>query len=441
MLWVALIGLIVVATAVAVGWRLWNGDSSLLRNTAVADTQITPNADGDSDVTTISYEISRNATVSIYFEDEAGERYYFRQEKPRGVGEYRVQFSGVVDGFMLPDESIQGEVLARLLPDGRYTWTIEATDRQGVVERSQGDLTIAEADPVLPEIRNFTMWPDSRVFSPNRDGIDDRAKPQFGLVKDVEEVRVFLVGADGEEYPISELERDVPANLAGYHVFDYDAGVDEGAPPPPDGTYTVVALARDPEGQQVRVQDTLTIEFGGVPRADVFPPPTGDTLQFDATAVALCDTLTFTITIRNYGATPLRTSGPEPGFVYDSSWNYNSAHWPTESGAFRVGIGFENALRDYPFRWAIGNTEELQKIGDYYYLMPGERAVVTGGIRIVDELGVRNPQPMWAGLIHEDVEIAQFNSRVDPHSILIELPDADNVTPCAPRDIPERLDE
>jgi hypothetical protein len=224
-------------------------------------------------------------------------------------------------------------------------------------------------------------------------------------------------------------------------VFDYDAGVDEGAPPPPDGTYQVVAEARDAEGQRIRVADTLTIQFGGVPRADVFAPPTGDTLQFDATAVSICDTLFFTITVRNYGVTPIRTSGPEPGLVYDSSWNYNTVGWPTESGVFRVGIGFENALRDYPYRWAVGGEGQLEKIGEHYYLMPGDRAIVTGGIRIVDELGTRNPQPIWAGLIHEDVEIAQFNNRVDPHSILIDIPDPENLEPCAPRDVPERVDD
>ena len=40
--------------------------------------------------------------------------------------------------------------------------------------------------------------------------------------------------------------------------------------------------------------------------------------------------------------------------------------------------------------------------------------------------GVRNPQPVWVGLIHEDVEISQFNNRVDPHSILLDLPDEGN---------------
>ncbi|MCA9923595.1 MAG: hypothetical protein KC421_14550 [Anaerolineales bacterium] len=435
------ISLLLVLVAVAVGWRVVNGDNSLLRNVSVADDQITPNADGDIDATVIEYEISRNAAVSIFFENAAGERFYFRKDKPRGVGDYRVLFSGIVEGYHLPDETVAGEILTRLLQDGTYTWTVEAVEADGSRETATGRLTIAVADPVLPEIRNFTIHPVTRLFTPNRDGINDRAKPQFHLEKDVADVQVFLVDEDGVIYPISELERAVEADKAGYHIYDYDAGVDDGAPPPPDGTYTVVALARDAEGQQIRVEDTLSIELGGVPWAEIFPPPAGDTVEFGATAVSLCDTIQFTLTVRNYGTAPIRTSGPEPGLVYDSTWNFNTVGWPTESGVFRVGIGFENELQPYPYRWAVGNIEDLEKIGGHYYLMPGERAVVTGGIRVVDELGIRNPQPMWAGLIHEDVEIAQFNANVDPHAIQIDMPDMANRQDCEPREIPIRTED
>jgi hypothetical protein len=43
----------------------------------------------------------------------------------------------------------------------------------------------------------------------------------------------------------------------------------------------------------------------------------------------------------------------------------------------------------------------------------------------VGPLGERNPQPMWAGLIHEDVQVV--NTRVDVQDILIDLP-ADHET-------------
>lgn len=436
-----LFSLVILITAVTVGWRLWNGDSSLLRNVSVQDDQITPNADGDSDITRIAYEISRNASVSIYFEDEAGNRFYFRDSKRRGAGEYEVLFSGVVGGYRLEDEQVDGEILNRLLQNGRYRWVIEATDRDGITETANGTIDIVDADTVLPEVRNFTIDPLSRTFTPNRDGIDDRIRPQFGLAKDVASVRLFLELPDGSELPLSEQEREVPATQEGYHVYNWDGGVDDGATPPPDGTYPLIIVAQDAEGQRIRVEDQITIQFGGVPRVDVFAPPTGETVEFDVTAVSLCDTITFTLTVRNYGTTPVRTSGPAPGLTYDSTWNYNTVGWPTESGVFRVGIGFENELTSYPYRWAVGNVEDLEKIGDSYYLMPGERAVVTGSIRVVDEFGTRNPQPMWAGLIHEDVEISQFNNRVDPHAIQVDIADDENRERCDERDVPIREEE
>lgn len=437
----AIIALLLVVVAVAIGWRILNGDRSLLRNVNVDDDAITPNADGEQDATLLRYEVSRNADVSISFENEAGERYYFRREKPRGAGEYKVLFSGIVDGYDLPGETVQGEVLSRLLQDGAYTWTVEATDKNGIVEMQQGTLTIAEADTELPEMRDFSL--DKQVFTPNRDGISDRVQAQFYLTKEVDDLRVFLVLPDGSEVPISELERDIPANMPGRHVYDYEGGVDNGATPPADGTYPIVAIAQDLEGQKMRVEDSLTIQYGGVPRADIFAPPAGDTLEFEATAVALCDTIQFTMTVENYGTTPIRTTGPVPGTVYDSDWNYNTLGWHTESGAWRAAIGFENELTNYPYRWALGNPEELEEIGGYLYLMPGQRAVITGGIRVVGPFGDRNPQPMWAGLIHEDVEISEFNNRVDPNRILVDMPDEDNREACDAREIPvkEQLSE
>jgi len=434
-----LIAVALVAVAVWGVGRALNGDDSLLRDVVVRDTLITPNADGQMDATRISYALSRNATVSIFFENAAGERFYFRQDKPRGAGAFEVLFSGVVDGYRLPDEAIEGEILARLLRDGEYTWTVMATDSDGVTETQTGAITIADADPELPELRNFTL--DKHSFTPNRDGIDDRLLAQFFLPKEVASVRVFLQMPDGREVPIAEQERDVPANSVGRHYYDYEGGVDQGSTPPPDGAYPIVAIAEDLEGQRVRVEDELTIEFGGVPRAYIFSPPTGRTVQWSATAVALCDTLYFTVTVANNGNTPIRTTGPAPGAVYDSDWNYNTLGWHTESGAFRVAIGFENELTNYPYRWAVGNVEDLERIGDYYYLMPGERAVVTGGIRVVDVFGVRNPQPMWAGLIHEDVEISEFNNRVDAQDILVDVPAPADQTTCVPRPIPVRAVE
>jgi hypothetical protein len=436
---VIIVAVMLVIVAMVAGWLIARGDASLLRDVSVEHETITPNADGDGDATPLSYRLSQNATLSIFFEDEDGTRYYFRQEQPRGAGEYEVLFSGVVDGYDLPGETIEGEILARLLQDGRYTWTISATGEDGQEESVSGELVVAQADPELPEMRNFSL--DKSTFTPNQDGIDDRVSIQFFLPKETTQTRVFLVTPEGAELPVAELERGVVPGSPGRHYFDYEAGVDNKATPPPDGAYPVIAISEDAEGQKIRVEDSLTIQYGGVPRAEIISPAIGDTVEFDATAVAICDTIQFTLTVQNYGTTPIRTSGPAPGTQYDSDWNYNTLGWHTESGAWRVAIGYENELSNYPYRWAIGDLEDLEMIGDHYYLMPGERAVINGSIRLVGPFGERNPQPVWAGLIHEDVEISQFNNRVDPHQILVDLPDSQNVVECEPRQIPASRDD
>ena len=419
--------------------RLYQGDGTLLLNATVQSERISPNADGIDDITRIAYELTRNATVSIYFVDEAGERFYFRQDRARGVDAYSVLFSGVVDGYTQPDDMTDNQVIDRLLQNGTYQWTIEATDTSGVTESATGQLIIEDADSALPLMNGFELYPP--VFTPNRDGINDRVTIQFDLQKEVASLRVFLLTDEGVEFPIQELPRGIKPNVAGRHIFDYEGGVDNGATPPADGVYEIVAIAEDAEGQKTRISDTLEIQFGGVPRAEIKSPPIGDTIQFDATAIALCDTLHFTATVENYSETPIRTTGPEPGTVYDSDWNYNTLGWNTESGAFRFAIGYENETSNYAYRWAVGDRESLTQIGEFYYLMPGQQVVITGGTRIVGDLGVRNPQPMWAGLIHEDVEISQFNNRVGVKGITLDLPTDYESIVCEPRDIPIKIRE
>ncbi len=400
------------------------GEKPLLSEVSFSTDLITPNADHDTDVLVITYNLARSAEVSIYFEDRDGNRYYFRDHVHHGPSveePYQVYFAGVVDGYVLPGEQFEGfTVEKRVLQDGVYTWVMEATDAGGITERVTGTLTIADADAGLPELRGFSVYPP--VFSPNRDSIADRATINVDLKKDVEELTVYLEGEDRVRYHVMEKETVTQLNEAGWHEFDYDAGVDHGADPPPDGTYTVTMQARDAVGQWTMATGTLTIENGGVPRAYIF----NGEVEWSAGTIPLGDTLYFTLTVENDSVVPIRTSGPPPGTVYDSDQNYATLGEYEQSGAFRVGIHCETSPTDHPWRWAVGGPDDLVEMVEsgesYFYLPAGERALVTGGIRFVDVVEARNPQYCYASLIHEDVEISMVNFRVDPVFLRIQVP-------------------
>jgi hypothetical protein len=397
------------------------GEKPLLTQVSFDRGSITPNADGDTDVLKITYNLNRSAEISITFEDQQGNRYVFRDHAHRGPSvenPYQVLFSGVVDGYTLPGETFdQFDVEKRVLQDGDYAWMLDATDEMGHTERVTGTLTIADADTTLPELRNFSVSP--RVFTPNRDGITDRAKINLYLSKDNTSLSVYLLDEDGTHYPVERDEQTLAREgKQGIYAFDYDAGVDDGAQPPPDGSYTVIAEAQDPVGQHTVATTTLTIQDGGVPMAYIF----NGEVEWSSNSVPLSDTLYFTLTVENDSSAPIRTSGPAPGTVYENDQNYATLGEYIQSGVFRVAVHCENATTNYPWRWAVGDESALEQRDGHLYLPPFTRVVVTGGVRFTSVVGARNPQYCWAGLIHEDVEISPVNDRVDPVSLLIEVP-------------------
>lgn len=446
---IAALGAVVIV--VIVGLVLVAPPRDLITAAAFTPDQITPNADGDSDITIIEYAITRTANVTISLTNEQGQTYRFRDSELRAPGEYRVAFSGVVDGFTLPDEQIAGEVLRRLIPDGNYTWRIAALDDTNDTAERTGTLVISGGDAPLPEISEFSVYPTT--FTPNQDGIADRTQVNLFLMKD-SALQVYIEPSSGGAAifipeRIEETERD----SAGRHMYDYDGGVDLGSNPPPDGDYTLIAFARDAVGQEIRRTSPLRIEQGGKPLAQIVAQSSGATVVFEqqawderyftardqpgdlivipddpedvtlnAITMPIGDLLVFKLTIENYSDVPIRTSGPPPGTVYDWEQFESTLAWFEEAGAWRVGIDCTTAARDYPWRWAVGDADSLITVtdpdtgNDYRYLPPGATSVVWGAIRMT-RLEARNPQNCWAGLIHEQVEIAERNRFVGAREI------------------------
>ncbi len=387
--------------------------SPLLSNVRVSPTDITPNADGLADVARFSYRLSRSANLSIFLADSQNQRHYFRQDRRRSAGDYQVDFSGVVDGAMLPN--------------GTYTWTIEALADDGEKYQQHGNIVIINADTVKPELQGFSVYPP--IFTPNQDGINDRVTINYYLTKQAQ-VSVYLLlpavkGKLETRYPIAEVERKTKPGEPGFHTYDYEGGVDLGADPPPDGTYTVHAEAVDRVGNHTVVTRTLVITEGGVPRADIvsanvdfYNPATGDKI------VPLGQTLAFTLTVENFGNVPIRTIGPTSGESYRSNENFNTKGAYESAGVWRIGLDYEgNPSYAYPYRWGIGDGANLEKRvingQPFYYLLPGQRRVITGSIQILEAPAKRDRVNFWAGLIHEQVGIDTFNDYVDPQPIAI----------------------
>ena len=427
-----------------VGSALFQPDLPLLGEASFSNTLLTPNADGTDDVTTFAYRLNANAQVSLRFVGEDGSEYWFRQNETRTVGDYSVLFSGVVNGYMVPGEEIAGTVERRLIPDGEYRWFLEAQN-ESEQQTIEGTLTIQDADSPLPLMTVFTVSPS--VFTPNQDSIDDRVEVNVFLEKEAD-LRVFLIDENQDQLPISARKEGRKPGEAGRHIFEYEGGVDLGADPPEDGTYTVVALAQDDEGQRIRRETTLTIVDGGNPLAEIVPQTVGGDVLFGTMPYAetfyatrdqegellqlpdledsplvttislpIGDMLVFMLTVENYSEVPIRTTGPPPGTVYDQDQLPATLGWVDESGAWRIGIECQTSMTPFPYRWAIGSADVLVTQEDpdngqlYWYLPPGERSIVWGAVRFT-EIDGRNPQDCWAGLIHEDVGISLRNNNV-----------------------------
>jgi hypothetical protein len=146
----------------------------------------------------------------------------------------------------------------------------------------------------------------------------------------------------------------------------------------------------------------------------------------------LGSTLVFTTYVENYGRVPIRTSGPPSGAAYRSDQNYNTLavemgqeSWHQQAGVWRFGINFDISQTDFPYRWSVGDPDELRcemiEGREQCFLDPGKRGTVTGSIEMVGPFP-RDAIYAWGGLIHEYVGINVENNYVDQVLIHIDEP-------------------
>ena len=387
--------------------------SQPLFDVSVTPSIISPNADGTDDIARITYRVSTQTPVNVYVTNPAGKRFDLRQGEVRSPGaSYDYLFNGIAGG--------------RMLPNGDYTWHIEAGSQ--VIT---GPLRIENADTTLPQISEMSMSTD--VFTPNRDAIDDRIYMNVFTTK-AGKLSVYAEGADGVRYDVLPTLGQLTIDENGYSEpgrwqFDYDGGIDLGADPPPDGVYTMTAVLEDAIGQKDIVTKPFTIKDSGRPMAEIMIQPNGSGVEWEGVyltpkvTLPLSGTLHFTMTVRNVGSVPIRTAGPFDGECYKMDENRYTKGAIEEPGVWRVGVDFEtNTGGDHPWRWGVGTLADLDVVehngSKLYYLAPGRQAVVHGCVQFT-RIPPRNPFTIWGALIQEQVEIASINSRVTP--IQVEL--------------------
>ncbi len=283
----------------------------LLSQVVIEPDRITPDMDGQVDVARIAYRIGRPALLDIELIGSDGEVHVLREARRRSAGDYEALFGGVIDGRMLPDDRYTVRLTARPRPvDGEPAGQAEPQ----VVERS---LEVRGGDVDPPRIEGLAVQPE--VFSPNQDGLGDRVTISYRLSEPAE-VRVWLAEADGDHVTdiLETVDSARHAGEPGPHQYDFDAGIDAGAEPPPDGDYRIIVEARDASGNLTREETELRIQDRGLVIANLL----GD-VEWSDSVVELGQTLWFTTTVENSGDTPLRSFGPEPGFVYGNRESFN----------------------------------------------------------------------------------------------------------------------
>jgi hypothetical protein len=360
------VGAILVVSSALLGALSACTSKDTLYDVAIDPTAISPDGDGNADVARISYAVGEPSLVTITLRDGAGNRHYFREDNPRSPGRYEALFGGVVDG--------------RMLPDGQYVVEVTAVPTKD--ESAEGmtltfELAVSGGDTTPPELVGFVVDPSE--FTPNQDGLGDRVAISYRLDEPAE-VRLWLERADGE-YVTDILEEKESADFPGEpgpHVYDFDAGVDADAPPPPDGDYFVVGRAQDAAGNVTTQRLPLAIRDGGQPRVALL----GD-VDWSDTVVPLGHTLTFSVTVANVGDTPVRTRGPAPGFVYDNISTFNqvappevmllakagdnaaAVHVPADrSGVVEVSMDFAGTSTVSPSSGTVTSTATITICGE-----------------------------------------------------------------------------
>jgi hypothetical protein len=362
------------------------GQRETLSDVSPSTTVITPNSDGVDDTLTINYTIGTPATVSVFLQDQAGKRYTLRDQQPRVPSSqpYSLLFDGTVQGS---DPSIVQQVL----PDGTYTYTVEAMPQAGGQPiTASGEIEVRDAADQPPSIEDLSV---TEEFSPNEDADDDVAYFTYRLPVTAT-VTINFTDQSNNQIPfITDL---LEGPFAQSHIWD---GKRPDGSLVSTGTYTYTITARDQVGNIVQRQGQIRVVAPGRSSAQV------TFAQIAPVRVALGSEITVTVRVKNTGSVPIKTQGPPSGYQYSTDDIFSSIEdhkWDDKGGGFwRIALDWGGG-HGYPFRWAMSSRpmEQWAKPGEWDYLQPGEEVEVTGSVRIEQR---EDRMQFYVGLAHEGV--------------------------------------
>ncbi len=348
------------------------GGKGPLLSLADGEHSISPNGDGPDDETIISYSLGADASLNVWLEDGVGGRWPLRTEARRSAGSYELSFDGSVAGNA-------GE--RQVLPAGDYRLIFEASGA-GQQARQESRISIVSPDTALPTPSKVAAVPET--ISPYIPGLQPETSIGYSLPKEAT-VTLLVEAADGVRTRVSAPIKQPQ----GEHAIPWNGLLRNKMPA--DGSYKAIVQARDAAGNVSEGSTTVHVTGTEAPNATIV------NVVFSPTNVIPGDIVTATITVRNTGKVPLRSHGPESGYVYTTHEVYSTIEggkYLDKANYWRVGVDWMGGLgaegARYPYRWSLGESLE-----------PGEEVTVEGKIRILESGPILR---FYAGLVHEKVQ-------------------------------------
>jgi hypothetical protein len=362
------------------------GRATTISQFATSGPTARPGGRGLAQPVQVSYALSRAATVSASLRGQDGREWELRGETPRAPGEqYQLSFDGTVP----VGEGSDRQVLA----DGRYELRLTAVEPGGGRDERTATIAVEGSEGRSLDLRGPTL--SQALITPDGDGVDDEVRIGFELSR-AATVEVAAQDEKGNRAAILA-PSSRPAGPAELLWDGSQGGRAFGGRRLPDGDYEISVTARDDAGNVRRRGAPLRIANGGIERVEIAEA----TIEPDR--LRLGDRLTVRIRVINSGETTIRTMGPPPATPYRTSESYSTIRAPNGqpyaivSGAWRVGLGWQDGDQELPLRWGL-----LADAGGQ--IPPGGSAVVEATVT-VDRLPptIRDRARFWVGAIREGV--------------------------------------